>query len=84
LYLLMIGLDTPETYRGWRNILRISCASSWFFFMRLYRDARSTKPKDTPFSWSLRFQTVFLEYGVVMFMICVGIQFHVPKYSHWH
>jgi hypothetical protein len=29
---LMTGLDTPETCRGWRNILRISCASSWFFF----------------------------------------------------
>jgi len=32
LYLLMMGLDTPETCRGWRNILRISCASSWVFF----------------------------------------------------
>ena len=32
LYLLMMGLDTPETCRGWRNILRISCASSWSFF----------------------------------------------------
>jgi hypothetical protein len=31
-YLLMMGLDTPETFRGWRNILRKSCASSWFFF----------------------------------------------------
>jgi len=36
LYLLMTGLDTPETCRGWRNILRISCASSWFFFTRFY------------------------------------------------
>ena len=27
----MIGQDTPETCRGWRNILRINCASSWFF-----------------------------------------------------
>jgi hypothetical protein len=27
----MMGLDTPETCKGWRNILRISCASSWFF-----------------------------------------------------
>jgi hypothetical protein len=34
LYLLMMGLDTPETCRGWWNILRISCASSWFFFTR--------------------------------------------------
>jgi hypothetical protein len=43
--LLMMGLDTPETCGCWRNILRISCASSWFFFTRLYRDARSTKHK---------------------------------------
>jgi len=28
----MMGLDTPETCRGWRNILRVSCASSWVFF----------------------------------------------------
>ena len=28
------GLDTPETYRGWWNVPRISCASSWFFFTR--------------------------------------------------
>jgi len=31
-YLLMVCLDTPETCRGWRSVLRISCASSWFFF----------------------------------------------------
>jgi len=35
----MMGLDTPETCRGWRNILTISCASSWFLFTRFYRDA---------------------------------------------
>ena len=34
-YLLMMDLDTPETYTGWQNKLRISCASSWFFFTRL-------------------------------------------------
>ena len=28
----MMGLDTPETYTELRNILWISCASSWFFF----------------------------------------------------
>jgi len=40
----MMGLDTSETCRGWRNILRISCASSSFFFTRSYRDAaRSTE-----------------------------------------
>ena len=31
----MMDLDTPETRRGWRNILRICCAPSWFFFTRL-------------------------------------------------
>ena len=31
LYLLMMGLDTPETFRGWKNTLRISYASSCFF-----------------------------------------------------
>jgi len=41
----MMGLDMPKTCRGWRNIIRISCASSWFFFTWLYRDARSTKHK---------------------------------------
>jgi hypothetical protein len=40
-----MSLDTPETCRGWRNILRISCESSWFFFTQLYRDARPTKQK---------------------------------------
>jgi len=29
---LMMGLDTPETCRGGQNTVRISCASSWFFF----------------------------------------------------
>jgi hypothetical protein len=41
-----MDLDTPETCRGWRNILRICCASSWFFFTRLYRDSRSKKHKN--------------------------------------
>ena len=41
----MMGPDTLEACRGWRNILRISCASSWFFFTRLYREARSRKHK---------------------------------------
>jgi len=26
-----MGLDTPEICTAWRNVLRISCASSWFF-----------------------------------------------------
>ena len=42
-YLLMIGLDKPETFTGSRNTLRISCASSWFFYTRFYRDAPSTE-----------------------------------------
>ena len=28
-------IDTPETCRGWRNILRISCSSNWFFFIHV-------------------------------------------------
>jgi hypothetical protein len=43
----MMGLDTPETCWGWRNILRISCASSWFFFTRIYRDAGQQNVKFT-------------------------------------
>jgi hypothetical protein len=35
LCLLMMGIDTPEKFKGWRNMLRISCAASWFFFTRL-------------------------------------------------
>ena len=31
LYLLMMGLDMPKICRGWRNILRISCASSCLY-----------------------------------------------------
>jgi len=31
-----MGPDTPETYRGSRNILSISCATSWFFFTQIY------------------------------------------------
>jgi len=32
----MMGLDTPETCKGWRNTLRRNCASSWFFFTRWF------------------------------------------------
>ena len=42
-YLPMMRRNTPETCTGWRNILIIVCSSSWFFFTRLYQDARSTK-----------------------------------------
>jgi len=31
---LPIQPDTPEIRRSWRNTLRISCASSWFFCAR--------------------------------------------------
>jgi len=41
----MIDLDRAETCRGWRNMLRISSASSLCFFTWLCRDARSTKHK---------------------------------------
>jgi hypothetical protein len=48
-YLLMMGLDKPETCRGWQNILRISCVSSWFSFTQLcsmfknYKDVKMVK-----------------------------------------
>ena len=45
LTLVLYLLNTPETCRSWRNILRISCASSWFIFTRLYRNTRLTKYK---------------------------------------
>ena len=35
LYLLIMGLDTPETCSVWQNILRITCISSWFSFTRV-------------------------------------------------
>ena len=38
LYLLIMGLETPETCRGSRNILRICCASSWVFFTQWYEE----------------------------------------------
>jgi hypothetical protein len=50
----MMGIDTPETCSGSRNILRISCGSSWFFFSRLYGDARSTKHKKASAAANLR------------------------------
>jgi len=34
----VLGLDTAETCRGWWNVLRISCASNWFFFTRVSVD----------------------------------------------
>jgi hypothetical protein len=41
LSVVLVGLESNPT----RYILRISCASYWFFFTRLYRDARSKKHK---------------------------------------
>jgi len=34
--ILMMELFMPKTYTGWRNILRISSASSWLFFIQLF------------------------------------------------
>ena len=48
LYLLMMGLDTPETCRGWGNILRISCASSCFFFLHDYLGYRINNAFTSP------------------------------------
>ena len=43
-YLQRRAIDTPETCRGvWLNILKINCASSWFFFKWIYQDAQSAK-----------------------------------------
>jgi len=40
------AIDTPETCRDvWRNILKMNCASRWYIFKWIYRDARSTKHK---------------------------------------
>jgi hypothetical protein len=30
------AINAPETCRGWRNIMRINCASNWFFFAPSY------------------------------------------------
>jgi len=38
LYLLMMGIDTPETCRSLRNILIIKSSSSWFFFTTTVTD----------------------------------------------
>jgi len=47
------AVDTPGTCRGvWRNIPKIKCASIWFFFKWIYRDARSTKHKTWNYCWS--------------------------------
>jgi len=47
------AVDTPRICRGvWRNILKIKCASGWFFFKWIYRDARSTKHKTQKYCWS--------------------------------
>jgi len=47
------AVDTPGTFRGvWRNILKIKCASSWFFFKWIYRDTRSTRYKNQKYCWS--------------------------------
>jgi hypothetical protein len=40
-------LHTPETCRGWRNALRISCASSWFFSWHDYVEIQVNKTKNT-------------------------------------
>ena len=55
----MMGLDTPETCRGWRNILRISCASSWFFFTRLdIHLANQTGPAAQPASCTMGTESI--------------------------
>jgi hypothetical protein len=58
----MMGIDTPETFRGWRNILRISCASSWFFITRLYRGADKSLARTGFRSTRVGFSVDFYEY----------------------
>jgi len=67
LYLLMTGVDTSEKCRGWRNVLRISCVSSWFFFTRhfspllttLYAGCVKLSALDSPLCRHAEFQLVF-------------------------
>ena len=56
----MMGLDTPETCRSWRNILRISCASSWFFFTQ-YKSLYAFQYTRTPGQNKLHFMFPFLD-----------------------
>jgi len=37
------NIQHTEHGESLKSRIRISCASSWFFFTQLYRDARSTK-----------------------------------------
>jgi len=47
------AVDRPGKCRGvWRNILKIKCASSLFFFKWIYRDRRSKKHKTQKYCWS--------------------------------
>jgi hypothetical protein len=71
----MMDTDTPETCRGWRNILRISCASSWLFFTRLYRDARPKNLKKV-INFYLRYRLIFMSVNDVMLQ-------HGRKYQFW-
>jgi len=43
--LLMTGCSYTRPVEVWRNILKINCASSWFFFTRIYQVAWSTRHK---------------------------------------
>ena len=65
-----MGLDTSETCKGWRNILKINCESSWFFLhdyieMHSQQNIRRWKlytirwtprhiPKEVPQEWARR------------------------------
>ena len=86
---MLVGLETMSTNcrihtvvppgDGPRNVLRISCASSWFFFARLYRDVRSTKHKKCIPSvlWGFKGENIpgVFENGVVMtYVLTLSIQ----------
>jgi hypothetical protein len=79
----MRGLDTPETGRGWRNLLRIICASSWIIFTQLYLDAGQQNIKKImplllcfPYSIFFReilfFSTLFSKFSYSVFFCIRG------------
>jgi hypothetical protein len=68
--ILLMGLDTHETCGGWRNILRIRCASSWFFFTPLFC---TTQVLYTKIVFTLKIVWLQLPHGCALF----------KKYTHF-
>jgi hypothetical protein len=56
-------------------MLRISCASSWFFFTQLYRDAQSTKHKEiflVSYQCFFRYATIAVESSHCLLSCCLN------------